>query len=42
MQGMVLISSTLHFGYSEMLNMDISVFMDFVDHANEIIAKQAL
>lgn len=42
MQGMVIIGSTLHFGYSEMLNMEVSVFMDFVDCANEIVEKQAL
>jgi hypothetical protein len=40
MRGMALIGSTLHFSYSEMLEMDISVFMDFVDYANEIVEKQ--
>lgn len=41
MQGMVIIASTLHFAYSDMLNMEIGVFMDFVKYSNEIIAKQA-
>jgi hypothetical protein len=38
---MTLIGSTLHFGYSEMLEMDISVFMEFVGYSNEIVEKQA-
>lgn len=41
MQGMALIASTLHFSYSEMLDMDMSVFIEFVGYANEIVEKQA-
>ena len=37
---MALLGSTLHFSYSDMMDMDMSVFMDFVDCANEIVEKQ--
>jgi len=35
MRGMALIGATLHFGYSDMMEMYVSDFMEFVDLANE-------
>jgi hypothetical protein len=42
MQGMALIGSTLHFGYSDMMEMYINDFMEFVGISNEIVEKQAI
>jgi hypothetical protein len=33
MQGMALIGATLHFGYSDMLNMELEEFMFFMEQA---------
>jgi len=35
MRGMALIGATLHFGYSDMMEMYVSDFMGFVELANE-------
>lgn len=35
MRGMALIGATLHFGYSDMMEMYISDFMEFVELSNE-------
>jgi hypothetical protein len=34
---MALIGSTLHFGYSDMLDMYINDFMEFINISNEIV-----
>lgn len=41
MKGMALVGATLHFGYSDMMEMYISDFMEFVKIANDIAEKQA-
>lgn len=41
MKGMALIGAILHFGYSDMMGMDLEEFMEFVKIANDIAEKQA-
>ena len=40
MQGMALIGAALHFGYSDMIDMYTSDFMEFIKLANELVEKQ--
>jgi hypothetical protein len=41
MRGMALIGATLHFSYSDMLDMELDEFNEFVEISNEIVEKQS-
>jgi len=41
MQGMALIGATLHFGYSDMMEMYTNDFVEFVKIANDIAEPQS-